>query len=303
MNKIQNIRQEEALSKAAVLAEALPWLLRFQDAVVVIKFGGNAMTNSESLKQFAQDVIFLSLAGLKPVVVHGGGPQITKKLDSLGMKSGFFSGFRITSKESITVIKDVLTNEIQQQIVNAINELKPLAIGLSGDENNLLTGKKLVLDNNENNVDLGYVAEVSEVNSQIIVELLKSDKIPVISTLAIGNDMEIYNVNADTAAAAIAISLNASKFVLLTDVAGLMDKYPDESTVIKTIDIGSLKNMLPTIDEGMKPKMQACLAAVLAGVKRAHVIDGRKPHAVLVEVFTDTGTGTMVIEDMDKENE
>ena len=301
MTNTQQIRQAEALQKAAVLAEALPWLLKFQESIVVIKFGGNAMTNPELSKQFAQDVVFLKLAGLQPIVVHGGGPQISKKLDESGINSEFKSGYRVTTEESIKVVKDVLVNEIQKDLVSNINENAKLAVGMSGDSNSLLAVEKLFLKDNDQRIDIGLVGNVVKVDVKQIIDVLESGQIPVISTLGMGKDNLIYNVNADTAAAAIAVAMNAQKMVILTDVAGLMEKYPDEKTLIPTVDIKGLKKLMPSLDEGMRPKMQACLEAVEAGVKRAHVIDGRAPHAVLVEVFTDSGTGTMVVESMDKQ--
>jgi len=301
MTNTQQIRQAEALQKAAVLAEALPWLLKFQESIVVIKFGGNAMTNPELSKQFAQDVVFLKLAGLQPIVVHGGGPQISKKLDESGINSEFKSGYRVTTEESIKVVKDVLVNEIQKDLVSNINENAKLAVGMSGDSNSLLAVEKLFLKDNDQRIDIGLVGNVVKVDVKQIIDVLESGQIPVISTLGMGKDNLIYNVNADTAASAIAVAMNAQKLVILTDVAGLMEKYPDEKTLIPTLDIKGLKKLMPSLDEGMRPKMQACLEAVEAGVKRAHVIDGRAPHAVLVEVFTDSGTGTMVVESMDKQ--
>lgn len=301
MTNTQQIRQAEALQKAAVLAEALPWLLKFQESIVVIKFGGNAMTNPELSKQFAQDVVFLKLAGLQPIVVHGGGPQISKKLDESGINSEFKSGYRVTTEESIKVVKDVLVNEIQKDLVSNINENAKLAVGMSGDSNSLLAVEKLFLKDNDQRIDIGLVGNVVKVDVKQIIDVLESGQIPVISTLGMGKDNLIYNVNADTAASAIAVAMNAQKLVILTDVAGLMEKYPDEKTLIPTVDIKGLKKLMPSLDEGMRPKMQACLEAVEAGVKRAHVIDGRAPHAVLVEVFTDSGTGTMVVESMDKQ--
>jgi len=301
MTNTQQIRQEEALQKAAVLAEALPWLLKFQESIVVIKFGGNAMTNPSLSKQFAQDVVFLKLAGLKPIVVHGGGPQISKKLKESGIKSEFKSGYRVTTEESIKIVKDVLVNEIQKDLVSNINENAKLAVGMSGDSNSLLEVEKFYLKDNDQKIDIGLVGNVVKVDVKQMIDILESGQIPVISTIGTDKDKRIYNVNADTAASAIAIAMKAQKMVILTDVAGLMEKYPDERTLIPTVDIAGLKKLMPSLDEGMKPKMQACLEAIEAGVKRAHVIDGRAPHAVLVEVFTDSGTGTMVIESMDKE--
>jgi acetylglutamate kinase len=234
-------------------------------------------------------------------VVHGGGPQISKKLADSGIKSEFKSGYRVTTEESIKIVKDVLVNEIQKDLVSNINENAKLAVGMSGDSNSLLEVEKFYLKDNDQKIDIGLVGNVKKVDVKQIIDVLESGQIPVISTIGIDKDKNIYNVNADTAASAIAIAMKAHKMVILTDVAGLMEKYPDETTLIPTVDIAGLKKIMPSLDEGMKPKMQACLEAIEAGVKRAHVIDGRAPHAVLVEVFTDSGTGTMVIESMDKE--
>jgi acetylglutamate kinase len=259
------------------------------------------MTNPLLSKQFAQDVVFLKLAGLKPIVVHGGGPQISKKLEDSGIKSEFKSGYRVTTEESIKVVKDVLVNDIQKELVSNINENAKLAVGMSGDSNSLLEVEKFFLNDQGKQIDIGLVGNVVKVDVKQIIDVLESGQIPVISTIGIDKDKKIYNVNADTAASAIASAIKAQKMVILTDVAGLMEKYPDEKTLIPTIDVVGLKKLMPSLDEGMKPKMQACLEAIESGVKRAHVIDGRAPHAVLVEVFTDSGTGTMVIESMDKE--
>lgn len=298
---ISNIRQVEALKKAAVLAEALPWLLKFQDSIVVIKFGGNAMTSSELSKQFAQDVVFLKLAGLKPVVVHGGGPQITQALKLAGLESEFISGFRVTTKEAVKVVRDVLINEIQKNLVREINSNSRLAVGMSGDEKELIQTQKMEITKDGKSIDLGFVGTVKSIDVKQILNVIEDGQIPVISTIGVGQDGDIYNVNADIAASAIAKAIKANKFVVLTDVSGLMENYPDEKTLIPTIDIANLKILIPKLDEGMRPKMMACLEAVESGVSRAHVIDGRLPHAVLVEVFTNAGTGTMVIESMDKE--
>ena len=301
MTNAQQSRQQEALKKASVLAEALPWLIKFQESVVVIKFGGNAMTNPMLSKQFAEDVVFLKLAGLKPIVVHGGGPQISKKLDEAGIKSEFKSGYRVTTEQSIQIVRDVLVHDIQKELIANINEKVKLGVGMSGDENSLLLVEKFYVENGNEKIDIGLVGDVKKVDVKQIIDVLESGQIPVISTLGVGINQKTYNVNADTAAAAIASAIKAQKIVILTDVVGLMEKYPDEKSLIATIDLNSLRKLMPSLDEGMKPKMQACLDAVTSGVSRAHVIDGREAHALLVEVFTDSGTGTMVIESMDKE--
>ena len=290
------ISQETALVKAGVLAEALPWLLKFQNCIVVIKFGGNAMVNEQLLSQFAQDVVFLKLAGLKPVVVHGAGPQITDALNQSGIESVFTNGYRVTDDKSIVIIKKVLKN-VQNQLVENINKLKPIAIGVSGDEDNVIRAEKKSLIQDGLEMDLGLVGQISDIDAKKIIDMLEKNCIPVISCLGIDKSGKVLNINADEGASAMAKFLRAQKFVLLTDVVGLLEKYPDEKSLIQTISVQDLQKIIPNLDKGMRPKMEACLDAVINGVSRAHVIDGRKSHALLVEVFTDSGTGTMVVKD------
>ena len=290
------ISQETALVKAGVLAEALPWLLKFQNCIVVIKFGGNAMVNEQLLSQFAEDVVFLKLAGLKPVVVHGAGPQITDALNQSGIESVFANGYRVTDDKSIVIIKKVLKN-VQNQLVENINKLKPIAIGVSGDEDNVIRAEKKSLIQDGLEIDLGLVGQISDIDPKKVIDLLEKNYIPVISCLGIDRSGKVLNINADEGASAMAKFLGAQKFVLLTDVVGLLENYPDEKSLIPTISVQDLQKIIPNLDKGMRPKMEACLDAVTNGVSRAHVIDGRKPHALLVEVFTDSGTGTMVVKD------
>ncbi|MGA1293274.1 MAG: acetylglutamate kinase [Candidatus Nanopelagicales bacterium] len=290
------ISQETALVKAGVLAEALPWLLKFQNCIVVIKFGGNAMVNEQLLSQFAEDVVFLKLAGLKPVVVHGAGPQITDALNQSGIESVFTNGYRVTDDKSIVIIKKVLKN-VQNQLVENINKLKPIAIGVSGDEDNVIRAEKKSLIQDGLEIDLGLVGQISDIDAKKIIDMLEKNCIPVISCLGIDRSGKVLNINADEGASAMAKFLGAQKFVLLTDVVGLLEKYPDENSLIQTISVQDLQKIIPNLDKGMRPKMEACLDAVINGVSRAHVIDGRKSHALLVEVFTDSGTGTMVVKD------
>ena len=290
------ISQETALVKAGVLAEALPWLLKFQNCIVVIKFGGNAMVNEQLLSQFAEDVVFLKLAGLKPVVVHGAGPQITDALNQSGIESVFTNGYRVTDDKSIVIIKKVLKN-VQNQLVENINKLKPIAIGVSGDEDNVIRAEKKSLIQDGLEIDLGLVGQISDIDPKKVIDILEKNYIPVISCLGIDRSGKVLNINADEGASAMAKFLGAQKFVLLTDVVGLLEKYPDEKSLIQTISVQDLQKIIPNLDRGMRPKMEACLDAVINGVSRAHVIDGRKSHALLVEVFTDSGTGTMVVKD------
>jgi len=301
-----------ALEKAATLIEALPWLERFHGQVVLIKYGGHAMTDESLRLAFAQDVVFLRYAGLRPVVVHGGGPQISAHLDRLGMESTFRAGLRVTTAEAMDVVRMVLTGQVNRDVVGLINRHGPFAVGLSGEDAQLLTARRVGATTDDGRVvDIGHVGEVVSVNPGAVSALIADGRIPVISTVARSDDGEVLNVNADTAAAALAVALGAAKIVLLTDVAGLYANWPGEpaeagaspsgdgrpAEVISELTASSLTAMLPGLSGGMIPKMEACLAAVRGGVPQAHVLDGRLPHAVLLEIFTDSGIGTMVVPD------
>src|SRR5215469_824539 len=292
-----------AVSKAATLIEALPWLERFYGKIVVLKYGGNAMTDDDLRVAFAQDVVFLRYAGLRPVVVHGGGPQINAQLDRLGMEATFAAGLRVTTKETMDVVRMVLTGQVNREIVGLINAHGPFAVGMSGEDAHLLTAKRIQAEVGGEPVDLGQVGEVHAVNPGAVRALLADGRIPVISSVARSASGEVLNVNADTAAAAIAIELGAAKLVFLTDVAGLhrnwsgQDGSSSRPEVISQLTATQLASLLPTLSEGMIPKMAACLSAVRGGVPQAHVLDGRLPHAILLEIFTDSGIGTMVVPD------
>jgi acetylglutamate kinase len=296
-------RQAAALEKAGVLVDALPWLERFHGRTVVVKFGGNAMTDASLQAAFAEDVVFLRYAGLRPVVVHGGGPQITRQLEKLGIESVFRSGHRVTTPEAMDVVRMVLVGQVQREIVGLINAHGPFAVGLSGEDANLFVAEQRQLEVDGEAVDLGLVGDVVEVDPGVVQGLVADGRIPVVSSVARGRaaDGQIYNVNADTAAAALAVALRAEKLVVLTDVEGLYIDWPDDGSqpspddVVPTITADELELLLPTLSSGMIPKMDACLRAVRGGVPKAHVIDGRVPHALLVEVFTDEGVGTQVI--------
>jgi len=288
----------DALVKAATLIEALPWLARFHGQVVVIKFGGHAMTDEALRLAFAQDVVFLRYAGLRPVVVHGGGPQINAHLDRLGIESTFRAGLRVTTPEAMDVVRMVLTGQVNRDVVGLINRHGPFAVGMSGEDAHLLTARRIdVIGEDGEAVDIGHVGEVTSVNPGAVRTLLADQRIPVISTVARSDAGEVLNVNADTAAAALAVALGAVKLVVLTDVAGLYADWPASAQVISELTVTDLAAMLPSLSDGMIPKMQACLSAVRGGVPQAHVLDGRLPHAVLLEVFTDSGIGTMVVPD------
>jgi acetylglutamate kinase len=294
-------RRAAALAKAATLIEALPWLERFHGQILVIKLGGHAMFDESRHAAFGKDIVFLRSAGLRPVVVHGGGPQINAHLDRLGISSSFASGLRITTPETMNVVRMVLTGQVNRNIVGVINQHGPFAVGMSGEDGNLFTAvpAHAVVDGQE--VDLGLVGQIQEVDPSTVFALLNDGRIPVISSVARGPGGYAYNVNADTAAASLAVALGAAKLVVLTDVAGLYRNWQpdaaDKSEVISELSASELAEMLPGLAEGMIPKMTACLTAVRGGVPRAHVIDGRLPHATLLEIFTDSGIGTMVLPD------
>lgn len=297
MTDLHPLSREEALSKASVLAEALPWLKYFHGATVVLKYGGNAMIRNDLKRAFAEDIVFLRLAGLRPVVVHGGGPQITSMLDRLNVHSEFRGGYRVTSNEAMDVVRMVLTGQVQRDIVGLINEHGPYAVGISGEDAHLFSARKRLATINDELVDIGQVGDIVDVRPDFVTDLLDDNLIPVISSIGVGRDHQIFNVNADAAASSLAVALKAEKLVVLTDVEGLYANWPDSEEVISTITTGELAQKLPSLSSGMVPKMQACLDAVLRGVPRAHVIDGRIPHSVLLEVFTDVGVGTMVLPD------
>jgi acetylglutamate kinase len=280
--------------KAAVLIDALPWLERFHGKVVVVKYGGNAMTSPGLQRAFAEDVVFLRYAGIRPVVVHGGGPQITEHLNQLGMTSEFRGGLRVTTPEAMRVVRMVLVGQVNGDVVNLINDHGAFAVGLSGEDGGLFTAERrpAVVDGVE--LDIGQVGDVVAVDPSAVTALLDAGRIPVIATVARGRDGLSYNVNADTAAAALASALHAEKLIVLTDVAGLYANWPDSTEVISEITASELATMLPTLAAGMVPKMEACLRAVTNGVPRATVLDGRELHALLLEIFTTEGIGTMV---------
>jgi len=289
-----------ALAKAAILIEALPWLARFHGAVVVLKYGGNAMTEPGLQRAFAEDVVFLRYAGLRPVVVHGGGPQITAHLDRLGIATEFRGGLRVTTPEAMEVVRMVLVGQVNGEVVRLVNDHGPFAVGMSGEDGGLLTAEPRTTVIGGETVDLGLVGEVTAVNPGALRALLDNGRIPVVATVAAGPGGQTYNVNADSAAAAIAVALDAAKLVVLTDVEGLYSSWSPETRtgdLISQIGAADLAALLPELSSGMAPKMEACLRAVRGGVRQAHVLDGRVPHAVLLEVFTDSGVGTMVLPD------
>ncbi|SDP07042.1 N-acetylglutamate kinase [Nakamurella panacisegetis] len=287
----------DAAERAAVLADALPWLRQFAGALVVVKYGGNAMTDDALKQAFAADMVFLRTVGLRPVIVHGGGPQISSMLKRLGMAGEFRGGFRVTTPETMDVVRMVLVGQVGRELVGLINKHGPLAVGMSGEDAGLFTAARRTVAVDGVETDIGLVGDVVDVNPGAVLDLLDAGRIPVISTVAPDIDGLVHNVNADTAAAALAIALNASKLVMLTDVEGLYSNWPDRSSLLSRISVSALEKMLPRLESGMVPKMEGCLRAVRGGVAAAHVIDGRVPHAVLLEIVTTQGIGTMVVPD------
>ncbi len=275
--------------KAGVLAEALPYIRRFWGKVVVVKYGGHAIADDASLALFAQDAALMRSVGMRPVVVHGGGPQIGELMGRLGKVPEFREGLRVTDAETLDIARMVLVGKVNREIVSAINVHGPLAVGLSGEDAGLITAAA-------HSPDLGFVGDVVAVNASILVRLLAEELIPVVATIASSPTGQAYNVNADTAAVAEAEALRAEKLVYLTDVEGLRAVRDDPATLLSTVTAGELEALVEngTVVEGMIPKALSCVRAVRAGVGHAHILDGRAPHALLLEVFTREGVGTMV---------
>jgi acetylglutamate kinase len=284
--------------KAEVLIEALPWLLRFGGARVVVKYGGNAMVNDSLKRAFAQDMVFLRRVGLRPVVVHGGGPQINTMLERLGIRAEFQNGFRVTPPEQMDVVRMVLTGQVSRELVGLINQHGPFAVGMSGEDAGLFQARRRTTTVDGEEVDLGMVGDVVHVNAGAVRDLLDAGRIPVVSGVApdIDDPSGVLNINADSAAASLAVALGARKLVILTDVEGLYRDWPDPSSLIHLMTAPELTQMLPSIETGMRPKMEACLRAVRGGVPQAHVIDGRAPHSLLTEILTGEGVGTLVVD-------
>ncbi len=288
-----------AAGKAATLVEALPWLERWRGDVVVVKYGGNAMIDDALKAAFAQDVAFLRYAGLRPVVVHGGGPQIASMLARLGLPSEFAGGLRVTTPEVMEVVRMVLTGQVGRELVGLLNLHGPLAVGLSGEDGGLFGARRRPGIVGGAEVDIGLVGDVVDVDPTAVTDLLDAGRIPVVSTVAPDLDEggQVLNVNADTAAAALAVALDASKFVVLTDVEGVYADWPDRGSLLSSLTLSQAKDLLARVDAGMVPKLEACIRAVEGGIERTHVIDGRVPHSLLLEVFTDEGIGTMIVPD------
>jgi len=290
-----DVTKAEAAGKAEVLIEALPWLQRFHGKIVVVKYGGNAMIDEDLKRAFAQDMVFLRLAGIHPVVVHGGGPQISAMLKRLGIEGEFVGGLRVTSPETMDVVRMVLVGQVGRELVGLVNAHGPYAVGISGEDAQLFTAERRAAIVDGEAVDIGLVGDVVTVDPASVLDLIRAGRIPVVSTVAPDADGVVHNVNADTAASALAVALGAEKLVVLTDVEGLYTDWPDRSSLVDKIGADELEKLLPGLTSGMVPKMEACLRAVRGGVPAAHVIDGRLAHSVLLEVFTSKGVGTMVL--------
>lgn len=284
-----------AAVKAETLIESLPWLQQFHGKVVVVKFGGNAMVDEALQQAFAEDMAYLRWVGIKPVVVHGGGPQISARLAELGIESEFKGGFRVTTQETIGVVRDVLRNQISSGLAAMIKQAGGDAVVMSGEDANLFRAEVTTLESEAGPVDIGLVGEVTQVNPRAVFEALDAGRIPVVSTVAPDAEGQLLNVNADLAASSLAIALGAEKLMVLTDVPGLYSDWPNRDSLVSEITTSELQELLPKLESGMIPKMQACLSAVNGGVPKAHVIDGRTPHSILLEIFTVSGFGTMVL--------
>lgn len=295
-----------ARSKAQTLVEALPWLEQFRGALVVIKYGGNAMTDDSLKAAFAQDIVFLRYAGLRPVVVHGGGPQIQAMLDRLGLESEFKGGLRVTTPEVMDVVRMVLTGQVGRELVGLLNQHGPVAVGMSGEDAGLFGGRRRGVEIDGESMDIGLVGDVESVDPAAVLDILDAGRIPVVSTIApdLDQDGQVLNVNADTAASALAVALRAQKLVVLTDVEGIYAAWPDRDSLLSHLTVSGARDLLGTVDSGMIPKLEACIRAVTRGVPQAHVVDGRQAHSMLLEIFTSEGFGTMILpDDTDDEGE
>lgn len=299
--QIKTLNTSDAiLGTAATLSEALPYMRKFAGETFVIKYGGHAMGDAALAEKFARDVVLLKQVGINPVVVHGGGPQIGQMLERLKIQSSFVDGLRVTDKATVEVVEMVLAGSINKQVVSLIAAAGGKAIGISGKDGNLLTAKRLSRtkrdpdSNIEQLLDLGFVGEPDKVSPDLVQELVRSDYIPVIAPVGFGADGETYNINADTAAGAIAGALNASKLMMLTDVNGVLNK---QGELISELSVSEVQTLIAdgTITGGMIPKVETCVGAIQANAGSAHILNGKIPHVLLVEIFTEHGAGTMVV--------
>ncbi|RNE48292.1 acetylglutamate kinase [Corynebacterium alimapuense] len=293
-NLMKDLSSEE---RAHVLAEALPWLQHFRDKIIVVKYGGNAMIDEDLKAAFAADMVFLRTVGAKPVVVHGGGPQISSMLKRVGLEGEFKGGFRVTTPEVMEIVRMVLFGQVGRDLVGLINSYGPYAVGTSGEDAGLFTAERRLVDIGGVPTDIGLVGDITSVNADGIMDIIEAGRIPVVSTIAPGADGEVYNINADIAAGALAEAIGAERLVVLTNVEGLYTDWPNRESLVSKILANEIKAILPNLDAGMIPKMESCLRAVSGGVSAAHVIDGRISHAVILELMTMGGIGTMVLPD------
>lgn len=294
----------QAADNARVLVNALPWLEKMQGALVVIKYGGNAMVNDDLKQALAEDIAFLKYAGLRPVVVHGGGPQIGAMLKRVGITSEFKAGLRVTTPDAMEIVRMVLTGQVGRELVGLLNQHGPIAVGLSGEDSLLFKARRRGAMVDGVMEDIGLVGDVVEVNPAAVLDIIAAGRVPVVSTIApdIDNPSQVLNINADTAAAALAVALGAKKFIVLTDVEGVYANYPDPASLLATMTVKDAEELLGRVDSGMVPKLEACIRAVRGGVPQTHVIDGRVAHTLLLEVFTDEGTGTEIYPDIEEED-
>ena len=297
MTIIRKAEKHSLVEKASILTEALPWLETYAGKTVVIKYGGNAMIDEDLKRAFAQDIVFMKRCGVHPVVVHGGGPQISSMLERLNIATEFKGGLRVTTPEAMEIVRMVLVGQVGRDLVGLINQQSSIAVGMSGEDGGLFTATRKPAMVGGEPVDIGLVGDVTSVRTQAINGLIRAGHIPVVASIAPDAAGVVHNVNADTAAAALAVGLQADRMVVLTDVEGLYADWPNSTDVIKELPASQLREMLPTLESGMVPKMEACLKAVDGGLTRATVIDGRVPHALLLEIFTNAGIGTMVTQD------
>lgn len=281
------------IDKARTLVEALPYITRFSGKVVVVKYGGHAMTDERLAKSFARDIVLMHYVGMRPVIVHGGGPQISALMRRLHQEPTFVDGYRVTGADELDVVRMVL-QKMNKELVSNINAHGDLAVGVSGEDANLIRAKRMTA---RDGVDLGFVGEVDRVDPRVVQELLSSGFIPVIAPIGVGEQGQAFNINADLAAAAMAIALDAAKLVFLTDVEGLYEDFGDEGSLLSRVTSEDLDRLLSSgkLSEGMIPKIRGCVEAIGGGVEAGHILDGRVDHALLLEIFTDSGVGTMVI--------
>ena len=278
--------------QARILVQALPYIQQYAGKMIVIKYGGNAMVDEDLKRSVVRDVVLMHFVGMKPILVHGGGPEISAVMKKIGKEPTFVNGLRVTDAETMEIVEMVLAGKTNKGIVSIINNLGGRAVGLSGKDANLIVAEKAATE-----VDLGFVGQVAHINAQILIDLLDHGYIPVISSVAIGPNGESFNVNADHIAGEIASDVSAGKLMMMTDVAGIYGDFDDKSTLISELSVQDAQKMIASkkIDEGMIPKVEACITALEGGVERTHIIDGTMPHSLLMEIFTDTGIGTMIV--------